>query len=240
LWQQLLLSWSWRSRARRGASRPLPFILLAVIYITALGAAGLFSSRVSQRSADVLIRSPVCGYFNPPSADSTNGKLYGVNSSVLDNAFSQLNYNHHSLTQSSNYVQACNGSSTLLPFFINCDIYLAQPFQDTTITKGYCPFAEGTCLDPENGVIQADTGLLNSNLALGINAPPQNRLGVRKVTECAPIDSVPYQSADSKSLNDTVDATMEYLYGPSTNGANYTYSLAATTAFHPQQAYNIQ
>ena len=236
LWAQLQLSWFWRSRARHGILRPLPFIALAICHISLFALASLFSSRVSQKSANVLIRSPNCGYFTVPAADQVNGTIKDATLSQLEHAFAQINYIDGLVTQSSNYVRTCNGSA--FPSYVDCNIYFQQPFQGTTVSTNDCPFADKACLDAENGITRIDTGLLDSNLALGINAPPQNRLAVRKVTECAPIQSVPYQSSSTSDFTEHKIDTLQFLYGPG-SGLNTTYSLTGIDAFLPRVPYNI-
>ena len=74
-----------------------------------------------------------------------------------------------------------------------------------------CPFAEGTCLDSEHGVIGVDTGLLDTNLDLGINLP--DRFFIRKTTVCAPVQTRDYVTVLLNS-NTVTNGSAVYRYGP--------------------------
>ena len=139
-WRQLQLGWFWRSRVRRGLYRPLPISVLALIHVVAFAAAGIFSSRISRKSVDVLVRSPICGYFNSPPAQMNASKIINAEAPLLRNAFSYLNYVRRSATQSFNYVQACNGHPDKLRSMVNCDIYTARPLKLITLSNISCPF----------------------------------------------------------------------------------------------------
>ena len=91
-----------------------------------------------------------------------------------------------------------------------------------------------------DGVVRLDTGPLNSDLDLGINARPADRLTFRKVTDCAILRSVEYSSGTLMSGDNNSTASEFYNYGPTPNGINYTYSLSQSAAFAPSQAYNVQ
>ncbi|KAK4450614.1 hypothetical protein QBC34DRAFT_297082 [Podospora aff. communis PSN243] len=61
-----------------------------------------------------------------------------------------------------------------------------------TVSMGPCPFlGEGRCLSNDTSVnttLILDTGLLDSHVHLGINAPPRDRSNIRHRMECSPID----------------------------------------------------
>ncbi|KAK0624396.1 hypothetical protein B0T14DRAFT_554257 [Immersiella caudata] len=61
-----------------------------------------------------------------------------------------------------------------------------------TVSMGPCPFlGEGRCLSNDTSVnttLILDTGLLDSHIHLGINAPPKDRSNIRHRMECSPID----------------------------------------------------
>lgn len=72
----------------------------------------------------------------------------------------------------------------------------------------------------DNANIRLDTGYLDSNDHLGINAPQDERILFRAVVTCAPL------STEGFAKNSTTAAgnyTM-YDYGNKTTGQNYTYA----------------
>ncbi|KAF6220390.1 hypothetical protein HO133_003522 [Letharia lupina] len=47
--------------------------------------------------------------------------------------------------------------------------------------------------------IKLDTGFMDSDLSFGMNAPPQNRVKYRKVTDCAPIEAGQFSAVKQES-----------------------------------------
>jgi hypothetical protein len=140
--------------------------------------AGVFSSRITSTASEALARG-TCGTLNQRVAKdfilwTKDDWLTG--DAVFVSAFNA--YRAHSTYARScysNYLQ--KGPSSCSTFNI--------PFVPSKINRSApCPFAKGTCSTP---VISIDSGLMDSDLHLGINAKPKDRVQMRKITTCAPI-----------------------------------------------------
>ena len=70
-----------------------------------------------------------------------------------------------------------------------------------------------------------DTGLIDSHATLGINARHADRLQYRKVTTCAVLRTVPYQTMYNTTDGSEVQQMVGYSYGniPGMGLNNYTY-----------------
>ena len=167
------VGWGWRSRANNPTRRSLPIALVALAHsITFLLAAILSSTAYTSQSDEVLVSSPHCGLMNYNTTDI---------SAVLNilNA-----YRVETLTDSASYARSCYSFEGTSRTWQDCSTF-AAPRLPTTQSNASCQFKEGTCTAPS---IQLDTGLMDSNLFFGMNAPPTDRVNIRKVTTCAPIE----------------------------------------------------
>ena len=167
------LGWGWRSRAKNPTRRSLPITLVVLAHsITFLIAAILSSTAYTSQGDEVLVSSPHCGLidFNSPNL-----------SAVLDILGA---YETESISDSASYARSCYSSGGTGRTWQDCSTF-AAPRLPVTQSNVSCPFQEGTCTAPS---IQLDTGLMDSNLFFGMNAPLRNRVKLRKVTTCAPIE----------------------------------------------------
>ena len=97
-----------------------------------------------------------------------------------------------------------------------------------------CPFGDDpsgqtSCIPGQQGALQMDTGLLDTNTYLGINAPPEDRLLLRNVVTCSPILVQDYLEV----RNNTGDARFPlqvYNMGPIKEITGYTYAYQTYTA----------
>ena len=167
------VGWGWRSRVNNPLRRSLPVTLVALAHsITFLLAAILSSTASTSQGDQVLVSSPHCGLidFNSPNL-----------SAVLDVIGA---YETESLSDSASYARSCYSSGATSRTWQDCSTF-AAPRLPTTQSNISCPFEEGICTVPS---IQLDTGLMDSDLFFGMNAPLKNRVKFRKVTTCAPIE----------------------------------------------------
>lgn len=212
---------------------------------------GLFSSKIKTDRADVLIKSDLCGYYKLP-----------LSGSILDNVN----------TPAYNFMYAEYVSSLLWRAFVSsrsCDMFIAgestTPSCDSNLaailrkqTNGSfadsCLFDQGTCINLTEGTFEASTGPMDTQLDLGINAPKQNRLTVRKSLTCSVLKTDPYVT--SWGFNDTLDSWLDFNYGyspdagwavttnwPDNNvGADghVTFRLRSIAYFHPSQPVSIR
>lgn len=209
--------WAWRKRADRPYYRILPMVIFSLLNTAVFSVASIFSSRISSAMGnEVLISSPDCGTaqytFNssslPLSTPENMGNIYSPWVAEKINSYA-------------NFAQRCysNGSEAE-----NCGPYVKKRLHTTIDQNASCPFQTQICRHP-TGNIRLDTGYLNSQADLGLNAPIDSQYNFRKITHCAPIKSDGYQKTVLFSSNKPYT---QYFYGAQTNEAssnkpNYTY-----------------
>lgn len=198
LWNFLQTNWFWRRNASSPFRRMLPLIGFSILHIAVFGVAGIFSSQVSTAAGnEVLVSSSNCGHLT----DNTN--MYTADTFKL-----LFPYVSETVILSSSYAQQCYRQDAVAP---SCKTFI-QPRLPTTSSTAACPF-NGMCVGNGEIALVLDTGHINSHFDLGLNAPPEDRWTVRKVTTCAPITTVGY-STSYHPTNSTVDGYVEYYYGP--------------------------
>lgn len=165
--------WAWRSKTRNPAKRSVPLALVALAYtITFLLAAILSATASTSQGDEVLVSSPYCGQINFQSPNLTA-------------VFNIINaYETKSLSDSASYARSCYASEGTGRTWQDCSTF-PVPKLPTTQTNASCPLQTDICTAQS---IQLDTGLMDTNIFFGINAPPKDRLAFRKVTSCAPIE----------------------------------------------------
>ena len=167
------VGWAWRSKIPNSVTRSIPLTLVAVVLWIAFLLAAILSSAASTSQGDeVLISSPYCGHLNFITANLTE----------VTNFYTD--YETKSTSDSVSYARSCYSSNGTGRTWQDCSTF-PVPRLPTTRGNTSCPFDMGICRAPP---VQLDTGVMDSNLAFGINAPPKNRIGFRKVTTCAPIE----------------------------------------------------
>lgn len=177
-WRFFQIGWAWRGLEPYSILRSLHFVLLALLLLAAFSLSAIFSSKVSKAAgSSVLIRSTQCGIYQgldaPPLTDQA-----------------AINYNLKSQVASAwTYAQNCYGIRSDRSSGTQCSIYVRQALNWTTNANASCPFDDSMCILNGTRSLQLDTGLIDSQRDLGINAPPANQIAYRKVTTCAPIYS---------------------------------------------------
>ena len=228
---------AWRKDpdVQRPYRRAAPILMVAAFHVAAFLAAGIFSSKVTSARSEVLIRGPICGTWALRSENvgyiaRTPGNEGAESSSIADS--------HSNLISASNQVASCNISSPLAQEI--CLSYGPQPITFSIDRNISCPFVEEMCINQL--AVRFDSGLLDSQLHLGINAPPSDRTSYRRVLTCAPIVTENFTS-DWKTASELnvpltyagtiAEITPEegfkaYRYGPTTSGPQ---SLSATMIY---------
>jgi hypothetical protein len=82
------------------------------------------------------------------------------------------------------YARSCYGADYLAKGTASCQTYPIPAIRSQIKRADPCPFPEGTCTEP---AVTLDTGMMDSDLHLGINARPKDRVQMRKITSCAPV-----------------------------------------------------
>lgn len=186
MWQFLLIGFAWRGRARSVATRSWKFALTAALNISVFAVAGIFSSRVASTNSDVLLVEGRCGSFLRP--DGPNPGL--PNNTVDPTTRTDYNsYNKGMMLKSSHYASNCYGSSANLG---SCVPFGRKWINWTTSTSDSCPFEPDICRNRTS--VRFDTGVIDSALHLGINTKKEDRVGYRRVMECAPLGTDGFMS----------------------------------------------
>jgi hypothetical protein len=223
LFSLLMLSWAWRklrshhhTEKPKGPSHVFPVALFAVCCISAFTVAGGFSSRISSAPGDeVLLKGGECSIatIEKPFNASTNREPVSAISERINNA--------------ANYAQQCYTSNT--SEVLDCDKFVVKNLiLPTSIIKNdsSCPFETSLCRSNDSNII-LDTGYVDSNDHLGLNAPENQRYSWRYVLQCAPLVTEGFTTPITM-YNQTL---VNYNYGASTfvtanpTNNNFTYEI---------------
>ncbi|KAF2456413.1 hypothetical protein BDY21DRAFT_393710 [Lineolata rhizophorae] len=178
LWQLAKLAWCWKDSTRRIFRRSVPLGLAAGAHALGFAAAGLFSSRVASATDLVLVRSPLCGWMDEPLDVHDFPAM-----AEIDVAGALLVAGRWSYDDALEYARSCYGAKPTLNSVL-CSTHAKVRLEYETGGKP-CPFADGAC--GSSHALFMDSGLVDSDLDLGINAPPGDRIKCRKTMTCAPI-----------------------------------------------------
>lgn len=223
----LLGSWAWRSRVRHLRRRYIGYFLLALTNTIAFSMAGVFSSRVGNTDSEVLLRSDNCGWLNYNASYWVDTALANAEGKVL-------------LSQVQAYAQSCYSTSDSLTS--TCNTLVRSNLSWTTDHITDCPFENGVCLTPYS--LFLDTGLIDSALDLGLNAPPEDRVTIRKTNTCAPLNTTNFSNMDltragSPYTSGNSSDQMQLSYGAGNEGLyRFLYYYSQFTA--PLPRYYLQ
>ncbi|KAF2138395.1 uncharacterized protein K452DRAFT_277538 [Aplosporella prunicola CBS 121167] len=204
----ILWTWSRKKLVRKPYQRTLPLIGFALLCMVAFGLAGTFSSKISTASGnDVLIKGSNCGILDSEE--------------YLDFA-TQVAYYFSSMSQYvdswTKYAEECYMGSSGMQ---NCDAYTKQRLPTKIYRNASCPFEEDMC-KLKFGNIVFDTGYLDSNSDLGINAPANERILFRRVSSCAPLETEGFQ--DSFQMSGENFNHTRYNFGKAMDGLGTYYN----------------
>jgi hypothetical protein len=155
-------------------------LFAAAFTFAAFVVAGGFSATISSSTGrEVLLGASKCGWI--PFLSSQ-----GPNTTVLfaDQARRPSNL--------ANYAQQCyssEGSGSL-----NCETFINPSLPYTTNTKASCPFQDSICKSKTDN-LYIDSGFIDSNKHLGLNAPAEDNVRMRTTFHCAPMTTKSYSSS---------------------------------------------
>jgi hypothetical protein len=212
LWRIWITARAWKSS--KSLDNPIRrsrlLIFIAFFHAVLFSASSILSAFVTTTTTEVLIKSIICGLpktdvmFNPLSLKSEEitdiNALYSSGTWAAD--------------RSRDYARTCYMGSDALTNA--CGILVQSHLRSTTNDSEKCPFEDDACTKPTFSV---DSGIIDSDYHLGMNAPTKDRIGFRKKFSCAPIDPERYSSGWS---NDTFRPL--FPWDPSSSpGVNYNY-----------------
>jgi hypothetical protein len=97
------------------------------------------------------------------------------------------------LLDSSRYAQTCY-NTTYVGGLIRCEGFIVRSLPTVEMDiHASCPFHETICRSA-NGNLRLDTGYVDSNDHIGLNAPVSERFAWRYVLHCAPLQTYNYTS----------------------------------------------
>jgi hypothetical protein len=179
LWQLYKIGNSWRTVIPHSRRRIAWLVITGVLHLVLFLVAGIVSSQLITAGNETLVKQSACGYLtNLPSSDVVTLEAFqeyvALNLDVERNAGLSLQQ-----------VQSCKG--TTLDTDVECDAF-TRAAHLMTLYNATCPFQDASmCITPDGLAVQVDTGMVDSQLDLGINAPAKDRIKYRHVTTCSPI-----------------------------------------------------
>lgn len=210
LWEFARLPFQWRHWGKNTLLKCALFAFLAMLNLSAFGAASIFSSAVAKAAGnETLMYSKDCGVARFPA--------------VLDPTFSKLLRVMHLSQSAAGYARSCYGQVDNL---LQCNTYPQRQIEWNTYRNASCPFESHRCLN--NLAVAFDTGELDTFKVFGVNAPPTDRVTYRRVTTCAPLvldDIKKVETVVDESLG-TVEEVENIYAGPTRLG----YSLLNQSA----------
>lgn len=193
---QTLWAWHGVEKVRRPYRRILPLSALTLLLVAAFATAGTFSSKIATAMGhEVLVNSQNCGILYPGDVGSMElAKTFYPNTAT-------------EIVLAADYAQQCYGAAASDN---TCQKYIKPRLLTTVTRNATCPFRADMC-KLEHGNIVFDTHM-DSHSDLGINAPPEDRVTLRRITSCAPLVTEGYtESVKAVYTNSTY---VRYLYGP--------------------------
>lgn len=182
LFEILSLLWTWRKSRIQRLAGLVPLVIFSICYLAAFTAAGGFSSNISSSIGDeVLIKSENCGMV--------------VANYTIESRSKSLQWITSLSNSAANYAQQCyrtdRSSATKLT---TCNKFVRSSLSKYTInTTAECPFQNRICRNPQS-TLRLDSGYIDGNDDLGLNAPKNERFGYRYVLHCAPLETDNYTS----------------------------------------------
>ncbi|KIW16617.1 hypothetical protein PV08_03805 [Exophiala spinifera] len=223
------LVWAWRNQGARH-SRTYVTIVLATLILVGFSAAGILTGEITKSaSKHMLVQSNICGTWQA-TGDAT--------SYATTTVYTQKNIND--TLSAANYVANCYGDTLNSSFA--CTNFPRQSLPYVLQHNASCPFDDSFCIDGPTSAVSFDTGLLDSHLHLGINAPPKHRIQYRRRTVCSPLafgDRFCRAENDTLSGLGAVDEFVRCYTGP-TVYTNYTFSVDTHSYFVGTSGYQLQ
>jgi hypothetical protein len=187
--------------------RCLPLALLALTTLLVFSVAGIFTSAITKTAGNsTLVRGPNCGGYLVKDIDAKG---------EADDTF--IGKRLGDTKDAAQYVNQCYQNSTSR---LTCQSYVRPSISFITNQNASCPFASGTCRMGDTAAFSMDTGLLDSHVDFGINAPPENRVLFRRMATCAPIIAGPF----AEIRNDSIVGDILYINAGPYLGSNWTFS----------------
>lgn len=207
--QFLKTGWAWRAQhsrrrlaPRRLKSRTLLLLLPALLVFIGFTVAGIFVgdlTRPAYGSDNIKIKPLNCGQL---SLDTETPETFS----------SAMKFWKKNMQAAKVYARDCYEATTASSA---CGVYPQKslPISQTNLS---CPFgrdSKGHSLCTVGSALNLDTGLLDTNDFLGINAPPESRILLRRSSTCSPINATEYAKPRDQPTTGN-HTTWDYYFGP--------------------------
>lgn len=191
----LRLCQAWRQLRSKQLLALFSPAVVAFIVLSGFTLAGLFSSQISSTAGnEVLLSSAKCGII--------------IGTSILEDALRVMRpYQSGIIDNALNYAQQCYSSSDTS--MVDCNRFVTPRLDAASIDHSAgCPFERKMCrTDTSN--LRIDSGYIDSNRDLGMNAAADERFKWRTVLHCAPLITESHQS----NVTDHNQTFIRYHYG---------------------------
>jgi hypothetical protein len=237
----LRLGWFWRASERGVLLRNVFPFTFGVLYALAILVAAIGSSYVvDNNNLEVLAKSPNCGFWTTLKRDDASPQLSVQAGLDQNDRWTEM------LDSSATYSRACYGEhGAVAP---QCQIYSKPQLIWKTDYNVSCPFDADECQGGEKPAMEIDTGIMDLT-AFGLNAPISSRIGLRKVTSCAPLYPLRYISVlDAQDMVGRMSFTplpgeqfVLFDYGPNMSGEILNATSAISTySMNRTQSYSLE
>ena len=185
------LAWAWRRRGttaeRSSWFRVLGMLVVSVIVAVGIVAASGFSSLVSSAVGnEVLLSGANCAAANFEEMADEDLNAQWAAQRVFD------------MRKAVAYAQACYTPPIESERTLGCNTFVRSKIDVQVRTDAGCPFREQLCKLREGNLL-LDTGFIDSNHHLGINAPERDRFQFRRVMHCAPMVTEGHRTITNES-----------------------------------------
>jgi len=205
LWSLLSLAGAWFQLlgAIKTTTRSFLLVFLSLVSLMAWSAARLFVSYIWTSAGDhYLVGSGLCGVVYPVMADLTRDS---------QKASVWQTYYGNRLEEAATYERPCYSQD---PDPALCG-RLPVPRLNWIARDGGCPVLEDAlCIKTNTTPVVMDSGFINSNNHLGVNAQPKDTIEYRRIATCAPLQVTHMFYNESDALVDSLGwYQFEYFYG---------------------------
>jgi hypothetical protein len=215
---ELLFAWKERDRAiyQRIIQRVLLALILAFVCLTGFIIASGFSSRISTSTGtEVLLTGNNCGWLRPDRDSESEAILTYLTP-----------YWSKQTASFANYAKECYSSNT--SGVLDCGVFVRRQLgaKGTANFNASCPFGGNICTTNDSNIF-LDSGPLDSNDDLGLNAPQDQRFTYRRLLQCAPLKTKGFRSTYNISQDKSITAYHygnPILVGDSPSNITYEYS----------------
>ncbi|KAF2837290.1 hypothetical protein M501DRAFT_197728 [Patellaria atrata CBS 101060] len=180
LWYFSSTAFRWNGNTQGTLRRSLPLIVITISHMAIFAICGIFSSRVTTAGEEMLVNSEHCGFIQGTTFRADNN--YTAREwELLDAIYVSA---HWSTQKTASYARQCYAQEHTDRTSL-CNELAVPRIESNVYTSEPCPFqGREVC---NGSAIKIDSGWINSDTHLGINAPPKNRIQMKKVTTCAVI-----------------------------------------------------